>query len=123
MPKILIVEDNEKNRRLLNLILTSKGHVIFEAGSGAEAVEIAREQKPDLVIMDIQLPGMDGLEATRVIKGYGDTSGIKILVLTAYAMKGDRERFLEAGCDAYLSKPVNIDEMIGLVDNLLNRAE
>lgn len=117
--KILVVEDNEKNRRLLNLILASKGHAVSEAGDGREAIEQAAKNKPDLIIMDIQLPGMDGLEATRVLKGNSDTSGIKVIVLTAYAMKGDRERFLEAGSDAYLSKPVNMEEMLSVINALL----
>jgi two-component system cell cycle response regulator DivK len=120
MAKILIVEDNEKNRRLLNLVLSAKGNIMFEAGNGKEAVEKAREIIPDLIIMDIQLPEMDGLEATRVIKGDKYTAGIKVLVLTAYAMKGDPERILQAGSDAYLSKPVNIDEMLSTIDTLLS---
>lgn len=120
MAKILVVEDNEKNRRLLKLILASKGHTVSEAGDGREAIEQAGKNKPDLVIMDIQLPGMDGLEATRVLKRNKDTSGIKVIVLTAYAMKGDRERFLEAGSDAYLSKPVNMEEMLSAIDALLD---
>lgn len=91
------------------------------SGGGLEMAGILVVE--DLVTMDIQLPGMDGLEAARIIKGGTGTSGIKIMVLTAYAMKGDREYFLEAGCDAYLSKPVNIEEMLSLIENLLNGME
>ncbi|MCL5935738.1 MAG: response regulator [Firmicutes bacterium] len=119
MAKILIVEDNEKNRRLLNLVLASKGHILFEAANGKEAVEKVREHNPDMVIMDIQLPEIDGLEATRILKQDKNTSGVKVLVLTAYAMKGDRERILEAGSDAYLSKPANIEDMLSMIDSLL----
>jgi len=107
--KILIVEDNARNRRLLKVLLRSYGYQVIEAQNGAEALEAVRRNRPDLILMDIQLPGIDGLELVRKIKDkFGD---IPIIAVTAYAMKGDRERILSAGCDGYVSKPIDTREL------------
>ncbi len=113
--KILLVEDNENNRLLLRDILTFHGHEITVASDGEEGVALARELMPDLILMDIQMPGMDGMTASRILKGDPATSGLKIIALTSFAMRGDQEKFLAAGFDGYLSKPINTRELPGLV--------
>ena len=105
--KILVVEDNDRNRRLLRILLKSKGYEIIEAATGEEAINYLKNQKPDLILMDVQLPKMDGLELTQKIKSDKETADIPIIAVTAYAMKGDRERILKAGCDGYISKPID----------------
>jgi two-component system cell cycle response regulator DivK len=116
---ILIVEDDGKNMKLLRDILNVSGYVTIEAGDGRKAVELAKEKKPDLILMDIQLPFMDGLEATKLIRADPATQHIPIFALTAFAMGGDRERFIQAGCDDYLSKPYNIKELLEKVKKIL----
>ena len=118
--KILIVEDNENNRSLLRDIMVFYGYEIAEASDGQEGVDLARKLMPDLVLMDIQMPGLDGLTACGILKGDPATSGIKIIALTSFAMLGDREKFLDAGFDDYLSKPVNTRELAGLVKQWLD---
>ena len=115
MSRILLVEDNEKNMKLLRDVLTAKGYRILEATSGEEAVTLTLAEEPRLVLMDVQLPGIDGVEALRRIREDARTIGITVLALTAQAMDGDRERFLAAGFDGYLSKPVNIADFITTV--------
>lgn len=117
---ILIVEDDGKNMKLLRDILNISGYVTIEAGDGKKAVELARQERPDLILMDIQLPILDGLEATKLIKADPATENIPICALTAFAMSGDRERFIQAGCDDYVSKPYNIGELLGKVKKILN---
>src|SRR5438105_4797451 len=95
--RILLVEDNVANRRMAEFLLKSKGMIVIEAVSGADAVELARSERPDLIVMDVQLPGMDGFAATRAIKADPVTRHIPVVAMTAYAMSGDRERALEAG--------------------------
>jgi two-component system, cell cycle response regulator DivK len=112
---ILVVEDNEKNMKLFRDVLQAKGYRTVEATSGEEALELAGEHIPDLVLMDIQLPGMDGMTALAQLRGDERTASITVLALTAQAMQGDRERFLEAGFDGYISKPVNVMEFIQTV--------
>lgn len=116
---ILIVEDDGKNMKLLRDILNISGYVTIEADDGRKAVELAKEKKPDLILMDIQMPIMDGLKATKIIKADPATQHIPIFALTAYAMGGDRERFIQAGCDDYISKPYNIEDLLGKVKNIL----
>ncbi len=106
--RILVVEDNEDSRIMLVKALKRLGHVTLEAESGEEAVEKARSETPDLILMDVELKGMDGLTATRRIKENASLQDIPIVALTAYAMAGDRERALRAGCDGYLAKPVDV---------------
>ena len=112
---ILIVEDNEKNMKLFRDILGATGYRTLEAVSGERAVELARSHGPDLVLMDIQLPGIDGVEALARLRADGRTARVPVLALTAQAMEGDHERFLAAGFDAYVSKPVDIAELVATV--------
>ena len=113
--RVLVVEDNEKNMKLFRDVLTATGYEALEATTGAGAVELAVERMPDLVLMDIQLPDIDGVEALGRLRGDERTASIPVLALTAQAMHGDRERFLAAGFDGYVSKPVNIAELVGAV--------
>ena len=117
--KILVVEDNNRNRRLLKILLESRGYEVLEAVTGEEAMRYLSDSKPDLILMDIQLPNVDGLELTRNIKSNPKTADIPIVAVTAYAMKGDRERILEAGCDGYISKPIDTRKLILLVAEIL----
>jgi len=105
---ILIVEDNEKNLKLARDVLQFSGFQTLEAGSGEAAVDIARERRPDLILMDIELPGIDGITALQQLRADADTAGIPIVALTASAMSSDRARFFGAGFDGYISKPINI---------------
>jgi two-component system cell cycle response regulator DivK len=113
--RILVVEDNEKNMKLFRDVLSSKGYRTLEATTGGEAVELATEQAPDLVLMDIQMPDVDGVEALRRLRADERTAAIPVLAVTAQAMRGDREHFLAQGFDGYLSKPLNVSELIGTV--------
>jgi len=105
--KILLVEDNEVNRRLAGFLLRSQGYQVREATSAQEAFEILRTEHPDIIVMDIQLPGMDGLEATKKLKEQPSTADIPVVAVTSYAMKGDREKALAAGCAGYVTKPID----------------
>jgi len=109
--KILIVEDNDNNRSLFQDILRFYDYDVSVAADGAEGVALARELLPDLILMDIQMPGMDGMTAGRILKHDSLTRNLKIIALTSFAMQGDEEKFLAAGFDAYLSKPVNTREL------------
>jgi two-component system cell cycle response regulator DivK len=113
--QILVVEDNEKNMRLFRDVLAATGYRTLEATTGAQAVELAVEHAPALVLMDIQLPDIDGVEALARLRADERTAPIPVLALTAQAMHGDRERFLASGFDGYLSKPVNVVELVGTV--------
>jgi two-component system, cell cycle response regulator DivK len=113
--RILVVEDNERNMKLFRDVLQATGYTTIEAFSGEEALRLAGEQTPELVLMDIQLPDIDGVEALRRLRADGRTAAIPVLALTAQAMQGDRERFLEAGFDGYVSKPVNVVELLAIV--------
>ena len=113
---ILIVEDEPRNLKLFRDLLQRFGFVTVEATDGEQCVELARTRKPDLILMDIMMPKMDGLEATRLLKADAETKHIPIIALTSYAMKGDRERTLAAGCDEYIAKPVDIQELLEAVE-------
>jgi two-component system cell cycle response regulator DivK len=113
--RVLVVEDNEKNMKLVRDILLAIGYSPLEASSGEQALALAAESAPALVLMDIQLPDLDGSEALRRLRSDERTAAIPVLALTAQAMQGDRERFLAAGFDGYLSKPVDVDELIETV--------
>jgi two-component system cell cycle response regulator DivK len=113
--RVLIVEDNEKNMKLVRDILQAIGYSPLEASSGEEALGLAAEKAPALVLMDIQLPDLDGAAALQRLRSDGRTATIPVLALTAQAMQGDRERFLAAGFDGYLSKPIDVDELIETV--------
>ena len=108
MKRILVVEDNEANMYLISFILKNNGYEVIEAGTGEEGVELAIKEKPDMVLMDIQLPGIDGLEATKRIRERESEADeeIPIIALTSYAMTGDREKALAAGCTGYIEKPI-----------------
>lgn len=119
MAKILLVEDDEMNRDMLSRRLQRRGFEVALAVDGQEAIEKGKLESPDLILMDISLPEMDGLEATRQLKGDPDTQGIPVIALTAHAMSGDRERALEAGCDDYDTKPINLSQLLEKIDTLL----
>jgi len=112
MKKILVVEDNETNMYLIGFILRKNKYEVIEARTGEEGIELALKERPDLIIMDIQLPGIDGLEATRRIRESEIDGSISIVALTSYAMTGDRERALKAGCNGYIEKPINPDTIM-----------
>lgn len=107
MAKILIVEDNESNMKLFDFLLRRAGHCVLQAGDAETGLMLARRETPDLILMDIQLPGMDGLTAARILKQDPATRDIKVVALTALAMKGDTERILAHGCDGYIDKPIH----------------
>jgi two-component system cell cycle response regulator DivK len=113
--RVLVVEDNEKNMKLFRDVLQAKGYDPLEATSGEEAVALATENVPDLILMDVQLPGIDGVEALGRIRSDERTASIPVVALTAQAMAGDRERFLDSGFDGYISKPVDVLEFIQTV--------
>jgi len=112
---ILVVEDNDKNMKLVRDVLGATGYRTLEATTGARAVELAAEHEPDLVLMDVRLPDIDGVETLSRLRARTSTASIPVLALTAEAMRGDRERFLSAGFDGYLSKPVDIAEFVATV--------
>jgi two-component system cell cycle response regulator DivK len=113
--RVLVVEDNEKNMKLFRDVLMATGYRTLEATTGEQAVVLAAEHAPDLVLMDIRLPDVDGVEALRRLRADQRTASIPVLALTAQAMQGDRERFLAAGFGGYISKPVNVVELLGTV--------
>jgi two-component system, cell cycle response regulator DivK len=121
MAKILLVEDNEMNRDMLSRRLVRKGYEVVMAVDGEQAVAMAQSEKPDLILMDMSLPVIDGWEATRRVKASEASSGIPIIALTAHAMSGDRERALGAGCDDYDTKPIEISRLLEKIDALLAR--
>jgi two-component system, cell cycle response regulator DivK len=113
--RVLVVEDNEKNMKLVRDVLQASGYTTLEAQTGEEAVEHARAQEPALVLMDVHLPGIDGVEALGRLRADARTASIPVVALTAQAMSGERERFLEAGFDGYLAKPFDIAELVRVV--------
>jgi len=113
--RILVVEDNELNRKLFRDVLVATGYRTLEATTAGEAVELAAAHMPDLVLMDIHLPGVNGVEALLALRADERTATIPVLAVTAQAMQGDREQFLAAGFDGYVSKPVNVRELLGTV--------
>jgi two-component system cell cycle response regulator DivK len=117
--KILVVEDNELNRKLIVAVLTYHGYQTLEAMDGDGGVRAAVEHTPDLVLMDIQMPVMDGMTAVNILKNDPRTQGIKVIALTSFAMKGDKERFMEAGFADYIAKPINTRELPELVKKYL----
>ena len=119
MPKILLVEDNEMNRDMLSRRLERKGYSVVIAVDGAKGIELASSEKPDLILMDMSLPEVDGWEATRRLKAADATKHIPIIALTAHAMSDDRDRALAAGCNDYDSKPVELPRLLGKIEALL----
>ena len=120
MPRLLLVEDNEENRDGLSRHLRRKGFEVLVAADGRQGLEAARTGSPDLVLMDMSLPVLDGWEATRQLKGDSRTRHIPVIALTAHAMAGDREKALQAGCDEYDTKPVEFDRLLGKIQALLS---
>jgi CheY-like chemotaxis protein len=119
MARILLVEDQEENRDMLSRRLKKRGYEVSIAVDGAEGVEKARGEAPDLILMDMSLPVMDGWEATRILKAEEGTRSIPVVALTAHAMSTDREKALEAGCDAYETKPVELPRLLETMEKLL----
>src|SRR5258705_424343 len=122
MAKILLVEDNEMNRDMLSRRLERKGYEVIIAIDGGEGVEMAHSQTPDLILMDMSLPVLDGWEATRRLKAAPETAGIPVIALTAHAMASDREKALEAGCDDYDTKPIELPRLLGKIETWLASA-
>ena len=119
MAKILLVEDNEMNRDMLSRRLGRKGYQVVIATDGEQGVALAESEVPDLILLDLSLPGIDGWEAARRIRGVAATASVPIIALTAHAMSGDREKALEAGCDDYDTKPVELIRLLGKIEALL----
>jgi two-component system cell cycle response regulator DivK len=117
--KILIVEDNPQNMRLVEMALSAERYSLLEATNGEEALEVAKKERPDLIIMDVQLPKMSGLEVTRKLRKIPELNRTPIIAVTAFAMKGDEEKALDAGCNAYLSKPIRARELPNLIAKML----
>ena len=116
---VLIVEDNELNMKLFNDLLEAHGYATLKTSHGIEAMELARAHKPDLILMDIQLPEVSGLEVTRWLKADEELKSIPVIAITAFAMKGDEERIREGGCEAYMSKPISVAKFIATIKTYL----
>lgn len=116
---ILVVEDNELNMKLFHDLLTAQGYRILQTSEGLQAFNMAREFHPDLIVMDIQLPAISGLEVTRWLKEDPAVSNIPVVAVTAYAMKGDETRMREGGCEAYIAKPISVASFVGTIQRLL----
>ena len=118
--KVMIVEDNELNMKLFHDLLESRGYDIIETRDGMEALKMARSERPDLILMDIQLPEVSGLEVTKWIKEDDDLKHIPIIAVTAFAMKGDEEKIREGGCEAYIAKPISVSSFLTTVEQFLS---
>lgn len=123
MATILVIEDNEMNLDMLSRRLSKRGYEVLIATDGAQGVDLAQQHKPDLILMDMSLPVMDGWQATRIIKANPDVKHIPIIALTAHAIAGDRERCLAVGCDEYESKPIKFPELMVKIDHFLGISE
>ena len=123
MSLILIVEDNDKNLKLVRDVLQVKGFSTLEAGTAEDGIQLAREHKPDLILMDIHLPGISGIEALKVLRGEAATAAIPVIAVTASVMQQDRKQITEAGFDAYVGKPINLKEFLDAVRAALERKE
>ncbi len=120
-PQVLVVEDAAANMKLAVLLLGKAGYSVLQADNAMDGIALAREHQPDLILMDIQLPGMDGLTATRLLKENEATRHIKVIALTAFAMKGDEEKMIAAGCDGYIAKPIQYRNFLAQVEKILGR--
>jgi len=118
--KVLIVEDNELNMKLFHDLLEAQGYETLETREGLSALSMAREHRPDLILMDIQLPEISGLEVTKWLKEDEDLASIPVVAVTAFAMKGDEERIREGGCEAYISKPISVSHFLDTIRRLLD---
>lgn len=119
--KILVIEDNETCMEVANAVLKIGGYAILKAGDAETGIELAKTEHPEVILMDISLPGMDGLEATRLLKADPDTARIPVIALTAHAMPGDREKTVEAGCDYCVTKPFDVQKFLELLADLLKK--
>jgi len=120
--RVLIVEDNELNMKLFDDLLSAHGYVTFKTRDGNHVLELAREHKPNLILMDIQLPEVSGLEVTRWLKAEADLKHIPVVAVTAFAMKGDEEKIRQGGCEDYISKPIAIGDFMQIVQKYLDRS-
>jgi len=118
---VMVVEDNEKNRKLMRVVLKSKGYNVIEAATGEEAINTLKKHKPDIILMDIQLPGIDGITLVKQIKADANTNDIPIIAVTAYAMKGDEQKILSSGCNGYISKPIDTRELPNIIEQYLRK--
>jgi two-component system cell cycle response regulator DivK len=118
--KILIVEDNDLNMKLFNDLLQAHGYDTVQTVDGRDALKLAREHSPDLILMDIQLPEISGLEVTKMLKADDDLKGIPVIAVTAFAMKGDEEKIREGGCEGYIAKPISVPHFLDTVKKFLN---
>lgn len=118
--RILVVEDQEDNRQIMNDLLTDAGYQVIEAKDGHAGVSAAEAERPDLILMDIQLPGLDGYAATRRIKANAELAAIPVIAVTSYALSGDDQKAIEAGCDAYFAKPVSPRELLATIREYLS---
>jgi two-component system cell cycle response regulator DivK len=123
MTKVLLVEDNEMNRDMLSRRLIRRGYQVVFAMDGQQGIDLARSERPDVILMDMSLPIVDGWEASRRLKADDATRSVPVIGLTAHAMNGDREKAIEAGCDDYDTKPVELDRLIGKIERLLGTAK
>jgi len=120
--KTLIIEDNENNMYLITFLLKNSGHDVFQAYDGQAGVELAKTENPDLILLDIQLPKMNGYEVARELRKDESLLNIPIVAITSYAMPGDQEKALEAGCTGYIKKPINPDTFVGEVESYLDKS-
>lgn len=118
---VLVVEDNPLNMKLFSAMITAQGYEVIEAADGSRALDLARQRHPDLIIMDLQLPDMSGLDVTHSLKGAEETREIPIIATTAYALTGDEESIRASGCDGYMAKPIAISEFLELVESFMVR--
>jgi len=116
---VLIIEDNELNMKLFADLIRAEGHRVLESGDGVQGFQLARQERPDLIVMDIQLPAISGLEITRWLKEDAELAHIPVVAVTAFAMKGDETRILNGGCEAYLAKPISVASFLGTIRRLL----
>ncbi|MGD0784786.1 MAG: response regulator [Sedimentisphaerales bacterium] len=119
MHKILVVEDNEKNMYLMVFLLSKAGYQVIQAKTGEEGVRLAQKEKPDIIIMDVMLPDIDGLEVTRKIRESKENDKVPIVAVTSFAMAGDKEKVLAAGCTGYIEKPINVETLLGEIEKYL----
>jgi len=118
---VLVVEDSDDNREILRYVLRASGYGVLEAANGKEAIEICREKHPDLILMDLGMPEMDGWEATEKIRADSETSSIMLYAITAHTLPRDRYRALQAGCDGYISKPIHVERFLGIIEDAFDK--
>lgn len=119
---VLIVEDNALNMKLFSAMISAQGYEVLQAANGSHALDLAHQRHPDLIIMDIQLPGMSGLDVTQILKAEDDTREIPIIATSAYALRGDEATIRASGCDGYMAKPIAISDFLELVESLMMRS-